>query len=68
LISGKRHIAAYGLADEEARRRILIAGYEGLPKLWTSDADVVKSVNWAIEFSRKRDDGFPTVPSDSPRS
>jgi nuclear pore complex protein Nup133 len=63
----QRHMAPYGLADEDLDDGILVAGYEGLPKLWTSDADVVKSVNWAIEFSRKVITTFQTMPGDSPK-
>jgi nuclear pore complex protein Nup133 len=63
----QRHIATYGLGDEELDDGILVAGYEGLPKLWTSDADVVKSANWAIEFSRNVTTTFQTMPSESPK-
>ena len=47
------NVAAYGLEDEAMIDGVLLRGYEGLPEIWTSTANIVERVKTMTDVSRE---------------
>ncbi|CAD6592336.1 MAG: hypothetical protein ASARMPREDX12_005991 [Alectoria sarmentosa] len=47
------NVAAYGLADETMIDGVLLGGYEDLPEIWTSTANIVERVKTMTDVSRE---------------
>jgi nuclear pore complex protein Nup133 len=47
----QEHMAEYGLEMEHLEDGVLAEGYKELPRFWTADKDVIKSVSWAIKLT-----------------